>query len=173
MQSTASGEWGTLAFPLRILSGVTFLELSAAFPANSQVCSYKEFIFPRGQIRPCPFSDVALGHQWGVGSLGCSQERGAPSAAPARGPSPSAQFHCFPRCPPHQGLGGLGPQLALLLFRCSCIMGCKTFTCRCTLILAAINSHSNSLRSCSASINGKVNSSLKQPGSSVLLIAYC
>lgn len=88
VKSTASGEWSMLAFPLRILSGTGFLELSGAFPVNSQVCFYNEFIFPLGQMPPCPWSDTALGRPWSAGS---SQKRVAASEAKALGPSPSVQ----------------------------------------------------------------------------------
>lgn len=153
-----------LAFSLRILSGIEFLELSGVFPVKSQVCFYEELIFPWGQMRPCPFSDLALGHQWCAGS---SRKGVAASEAQASGPPPSVQCcrrHCFPCCLSHEGLGGLGPHFSLLFFWSSCIIGCKTFTCRWKLIFATINSHCNSFRNCSLSINGKVDSSIKQPG---------
>lgn len=77
-----------LEFPLRILSCIQFLELSGAFPINPEVCFYEEFIFPRGQMRPCPFPDMALGHQ---GRGGSSGKRVAVPEAQALGASPSVQ----------------------------------------------------------------------------------
>lgn len=78
-----------LQFPLRILSCINFLEIAAALSINPEVGFDKEFIFPRGQLRPCPFSDMALGHQW---SVSCCGKRAAAAGAYAWVPLPSVQY---------------------------------------------------------------------------------
>ena len=84
------------------------MALSGAFPVNSEVCFYKEFIFPPGQMHPCPFSDMALGLQWSAGSSQWLLPRHWRRHGGRRHLSSVEGFHCF-RCLPTRALEGWSP----------------------------------------------------------------